>query len=113
METLIATAAVIGGVIGNRTPTRMQPPPKRTNATNLSDDELLLFDFFFDKSLSFHHLRIEDYSFHMNCLYSHGLSDADLELTLASLVCRGLVNCKVGKYGESKIATMLMVKPTH
>ena len=75
----------------------MQTPPRRTNATNLSDDELLLFDFLFDNSLSFHHLRIEEYSSHMNCLYSHGLSDADLELTLASLVFRGLLNCKDGK----------------
>jgi hypothetical protein len=78
-------------------PTKMQNPPRRTNATNLSDDELLLFDFLFDKNLSFHHLRIEHYSFHMNCLYSHSLNDADLELTLASLVARGLLNCKVGK----------------
>ncbi|WP_146678761.1 hypothetical protein [Pirellula sp. SH-Sr6A] len=63
----------------------------------MSDDELLLFDFLFDKSLSFHHLRMEDYSFHMNCPYSHSLTDADLELTLASLVARGFLNCRVGK----------------
>jgi hypothetical protein len=75
----------------------MQTPPRRTNATDLSNDELLLFDFLFDKSLSFHHLRIEDYSFHMNCLYSHSLNDADLELALTSLVARGFLNCRVGK----------------
>lgn len=92
----------------------MQTLPRRTNATNLSDDELLLFDFLFDQSLSFHHLRIEDYSFHMNCLYSHSLTDADLELTLASLVARGFLNCRVGKiwrmetrnYVDGKIYTM-------
>jgi hypothetical protein len=50
----------------------------------------------------------------MNCLYSHSLTDADLELTLASLVARGFLNCRVGKiwrietrdYVDGKIYTM-------
>jgi hypothetical protein len=92
----------------------MQTPPSRTNATDLSDDELLLFDFLFDMRLAFHHLRIEDYSFHMNCLYSHSLDDSDLELTLASLVSRGFLRCHVGKvwrvetrdYVDGKIYSM-------
>jgi hypothetical protein len=75
----------------------MQLRPKRTNATILSDAELLLFDFLFDQSLSCHHLRGENYSFHMNCLYSHGLDDAGLALTLTSLVDRGLLHCKLGE----------------
>lgn len=75
----------------------MQSLPKRTNVTGLSDDELLLFDFLFDKSLAFHHLRMEDYSFHMNCRYSHSLNDADLERALSSLVMRGLLKCRDGK----------------
>lgn len=71
--------------------------PKRTNATQLSDDELLLFDFLFDKTLSFHHLRIADYSFHMNCSYSHHLNDGELLFTLESLVDRGLLHRKFGQ----------------
>ena len=66
--------------------------PKRSNATDLTDNELLLFDFLFDKSLAFHHLRIEGYSFHMNCRYSHSLDDDRLRITLASLVDRRLLN---------------------
>jgi hypothetical protein len=71
--------------------------PRRTYATELSDDELLLLDFLFDKSLSFHHLRRDDYSLHMNCQYSHGLTDQELKGTLESLVDRGLVRSRIGK----------------
>lgn len=70
------------------------PPPRRTNITELSDDELLLFDFLFDKHLCHHHLRAENYPFHMNCGYSHGLGDIDLEKSLTTLVERGLLTCK-------------------
>lgn len=71
--------------------------PNRTNATDLTNDELLLFDFLFDKTLAFHHLRKNDYSFHMNCLYSHGLSDGELKFLLESLVVRGLLHRKTGR----------------
>ncbi len=81
---------------GTINPIRMQPP-KRSNATNLSDADLLLFDFLFDTSPSFRHLRIDDYSFHMNCRYSHGLSDPNLERTMASLIERGFVSSRIGK----------------
>jgi hypothetical protein len=70
--------------------------PKRTNATDLTDNELLLFDFLFDTSLAFHHLRTDDYSFHMNCTYSHSLDDDRLRVTLASLVDRRLLNERIG-----------------
>ena len=75
-------------------PTEMELP-KRTNATDLTDDELLLFDFLFDKSLALHQMRIADYSFHMNCLYSHSLDDEKLRLTLNSLVERRLLHEKI------------------
>ena len=95
-------------------PTKMQIPPRRTNATDLSDDELLLFDLLFDKSAHFDQMRTEVYSLHMNCSYSHGLNDADLEMKLASLAARRLISCKVGKiwrvdireYVEGEIYTM-------
>ena len=64
----------------------MKKPPKRTHATSLSDSQLLLFDFLFDTSLSFHHMRAEAYSLYMNCSYSHGLDDAELESTLNKLI---------------------------
>jgi hypothetical protein len=71
--------------------------PKRTCSTGLTGDELLLFDFLFDKSLSFQHLRMENYSLHMNCQYSHGLSDDELKITLNSLIDRGLLRSRIGK----------------
>lgn len=72
------------------------PIPNRTNVTDLTSDELLLFDFLFDKTLAFHHLRKDNYSFHMNCRYSHGLSDDELQSVLASLVVRGLLHRTTG-----------------
>jgi hypothetical protein len=70
--------------------------PRRTNVTELTSDELLLFDFLFDKTLAFEHLRQEVYSFHMNCRYTHGLSDEALQSTLESLVTRGHLHRKNG-----------------
>lgn len=71
--------------------------PRRTYATELSDDELLLLDFLFDISLSSHRLRRADYSLHMNCQYSHGLTDQELKPTVQSLVDRGLVRSRIRK----------------
>ncbi len=56
------------------------------------------FDFLFDRTLSFDALRRDDYSFHMNCSYSHELSDEQLQTTLDSLVARGLLHQKTGPF---------------
>lgn len=74
-------------------PKRMQIP-SRTNATDLTSDELLLFDFLFDKRLTFRQLRKDDYPFHMNCGYSHGLDDDKLQSVLDFLLVRGLLRRK-------------------
>jgi len=55
--------------------------PRRTNRTGLSDPELLILDFLFDKGgASFGMLASDEYSyaFHMNCDYDHGLTDDQL-----------------------------------
>jgi len=66
-------------------------PPKRTYRTELTDPELLILDFLFDKGgasftmLSSGELR---YAFHMNCSYDHGLSDEELRSTISRLLTR-------------------------
>ncbi len=65
--------------------------PRRTGDTCLTDDELLLFDFMFDGSVTFRALRIEDYAIHMNTRYSHRLDDRELASALQSLCDRSLV----------------------
>ena len=68
--------------------------PTRTGVTGLTDDELLLFDFMFDKSLAFRHMRRDDYAFHMNTSYSHDLDDTQLGDTLRALCERGLIRSR-------------------
>lgn len=65
--------------------------PLRTHATSLSDDQLLLLDFFFDKRASAGFLTATQYKWHMNVLYTHGLSNIALEATLDDFVARGLL----------------------
>jgi hypothetical protein len=65
--------------------------PLRTHATDLSDDELLLFDFMFDCKTPAHYLMAKAYPDHLNTPYTHGLSDAELEAALDALVACGLV----------------------
>ncbi len=64
----------------------MTDKPKRTGVTDLTDDELLLFDFMFQWWVPLRALRREKYSFHMNCRYNHNLDDARLMATVERLV---------------------------
>jgi hypothetical protein len=72
----------------------MNQLPQRTGATDLSDAELLLFDFLFRWYVPRRALTSDLYSFHMNCCYSHGLPDRELDDVLESLVARNLVRAK-------------------
>jgi hypothetical protein len=67
------------------------PLPKRTGQTELSDDELLLFDFLFDTWVPFGALVRDAYIVHMNVRYSHRLEDNALRETLERLIASKLV----------------------
>jgi hypothetical protein len=69
----------------------MELLPRRSGITELSDDELLLFDFLFDTGVENRFLRKESYPVHMAVRYTHGLDDCQLETTLQSLQERGLI----------------------
>jgi hypothetical protein len=63
--------------------------PQRTGRTSLTDDELLLFDFFFDKVARLESLRREAYPLHMNVRYTHALDRLALQKTVAKFVAAG------------------------
>jgi hypothetical protein len=65
--------------------------PRRSGITQLTDDELLLFDFMFDTLLERRFLERDVYSFHMNVPYSHKLDSEQLRETLLRLAAQGLV----------------------
>lgn len=65
-------------------PHHMSQLPRRTGLTELSDAELLLFGFLFQWNVRRQALTHELYSVHMNCCYSHGLRDRELDKTLRS-----------------------------
>ncbi len=71
--------------------TAMPTLPHRTNATSLSDDDLLLFDSMFPYSVPEDLLRRDSYPAQMNVQYSHALDDHCLRERLHSLMHQGLV----------------------
>lgn len=76
----------------------------RTGITNLSDDELLLFDMLFDCSARPDQLSASAYAIHMNCDYTHSLNDRELSDALCSLLSRCLVRV-VGNSANSNAPT--------
>ncbi len=70
----------------------METLPKRTGASNLSDDELLLFDMLFDCNASTTQMSSSVYANHMNCAYNHSLDDTGLADTIDSLLSRNLIH---------------------
>ena len=73
-----------------RSKSRNAPPP-RTNRSSLSDDELLILDFLFDKQSKAEHLDASIYAVHMDCGYTHGLGAEQLDQSIKSLVARGML----------------------
>jgi hypothetical protein len=65
--------------------------PRRSRATALTDDELLLLDFMFEWHVPERMLRRDVYPLHMNVDYCHGLDDHELRKTLQRLSESGLV----------------------
>lgn len=72
----------------------MKEPPNRTKHTNLTDDELLLFDLLLDRRCSLAALNAKEYSIHLNVPYTHSISDSELAKVLMDLKVRGLLHCK-------------------
>lgn len=65
--------------------------PVRTKKTYLSDAEILIFDFLFSYWVPQAFLTRDQYPIHMNCRYSPGLTDAELDDTLLRLQEQGLI----------------------
>lgn len=70
----------------------MENVPNRSGVTELTDDELLIFDFLFRFSVPERALTRDKYRAHMNAGYSHGLDDSSLRHTLNQLANRGLIS---------------------
>ena len=71
----------------------MNDLPKRTKKTNLDTDSLILLDFLaINGSCNIKFLKKDDYPLHMNCTYSHKVSDDHLEDKIERLILNGLVN---------------------
>lgn len=76
-------------------------PFDRTNQTDLTDDELLLLDFLFDKGgATLPSLSQENFSFHMNWKYSHSLSNDRLAGVMNDLTTRQIVESKPRDRGK-------------
>ena len=78
---------------------------KRTEKTNLSNNELLLLDFCaLLGPASLVALRKKDYSIHMNIPWTHDMSDEEVKFTLECLVEHGLLE-------KRKRSNMPLVQP--
>ena len=69
---------------------------RRSRATSLTDDEVLLFDFLSESPVHARHLHRDAYAFHMNVGWTHDLDDDALARTLRELVERGLLEIEAG-----------------
>lgn len=69
----------------------MNELPVRTGNTELSDDELLLFDFLWWIHVPRHFLYSDVYSIHMNVAYTHSMSNNEMDHTIQSLLERKLI----------------------
>jgi hypothetical protein len=78
----------------------MNALPTRTGNSDLSDEELLLFDMLFDSNATAAQMSSTNYPCHMNCGYNHSLSDADLSCTIDSLLSRNLIRL-IGNSSDS------------
>ena len=102
MEHFYQTPRSIQTLSGSIKPTRksqiacgqMKPLPTRTGVTDLSDDELLLFDFLWWAYVPRRLLDSRHYAAQWNVGYTHSLNYEDLCTTLQQLLQRQLVQCK-------------------
>ena len=76
----------------------MSQLPVRTGESELTDDELLFFDFMWDCYVPFRFFDQQQYSVHMNCLYTHQIDSADVAAALQSLLTRKLIQSESDTY---------------
>src|SRR5688500_17620735 len=69
----------------------MHALPFRTNATYLSDDELILLDVLFDHGAEFRMLRLKRFAGIWNLGYCHNLDDGQLQCRLRWLCEHGVL----------------------
>lgn len=69
--------------------------PYRTNASSLSDSELILLDVLFDCYCEFQFLRDSIFKPQWNLSYSHGLTDSQLRQSLIALCQSGILSTRV------------------
>lgn len=65
--------------------------PRRSELTSLSNDELILLDVMFDKSVTFQQLRGRDFGLRWN-YQSHSLDDEQLRETLLRFMALGWID---------------------
>lgn len=73
----------------------MNEYPLRTGNTELSDNELLIFDFLWWIHVPRHFLYSDVYSIHMNVAYEHSMSNEEVDDTLQRLLERKLIANRV------------------
>jgi hypothetical protein len=73
----------------------MNEYPLRTGNAELSDNELLIFDFLWWIHVPRHFLYSDVYSIHMNVAYEHSMSNEEVEDTLQRLLERKLIANRV------------------
>ena len=78
----------------------MRKAPLRTHTSDLTDDELILFDFLWDGDAPQHMLYSEAIAVHGNTPYSHSIPDEQLPARFLDLVERGLLR----SYAETQHA---------
>jgi hypothetical protein len=67
---------------------------KRTNETDLTEDELLILDALFEANNTYKSLRKKNYALYNNLPYSHNLDDRELRYSIKSLLQRGIIFSK-------------------
>ena len=82
--------------------------PNRTGISELTDNELLLFDMLFDSNANATQMSSSVYAEHMNCEYNHTLDDETLQRTLDSLTSRKLIH----PVGNSKMTDSVVYSLT-
>ena len=75
----------------------------RTGETELTDDELVLFDALFDNFCTENSLKQEKFSSRFNFAYEHSLSDKQLKVTIENLYLKKLIKFRQVILAKNKL----------
>lgn len=91
---MVARLDGVGGLAGEMSLPKWWKILKRTYATSLTDDELILFDVMFWRDVAFSHLRLENFGgvFNYPDEHSHNYPAEKLWRVLDTLIARGLLH---------------------